>query len=61
MAAAPRRRHRRTVRLPATAGTGSQVTPEEAKGSSPVAPRPPEPEFTISIRSHWDGKDVGMM
>jgi hypothetical protein len=21
----------------------------------------PEPEFTISIRSHWDGKDVGMM
>ena len=21
----------------------------------------PEPSFTISVRSHWDGKDVGMM
>ncbi|MBV8493315.1 MAG: hypothetical protein JO162_07525, partial [Alphaproteobacteria bacterium] len=21
----------------------------------------PEPEFTISVRSHWDGRDLGMM
>ena len=41
---------------------GSQVTPEQAK---PVIERlrrdRPEPAFTISIRSHWDGKDIGMM
>jgi hypothetical protein len=38
------------------------VNPEQAK---PVIGRlrrdRPEPEFTISIRSHWDGRDVGMM
>jgi probable F420-dependent oxidoreductase len=53
--------HRRTVKL-GDGWHGSQVTPEQAK---PVVERlrrdRPEPEFTISIRSHWDGKDVGMM
>ena len=53
--------HRRTVRI-GDGWHGSQVTPEEAK---PVVARlrrdRPEPEFTISIRSHWDGRDVGMM
>src|SRR3954451_19367399 len=56
-AAAPRR----TVRL-GDGWHGSQVTPEQAK---PVIERlrrdRPEPEFTISVRSHWDGRDVGMM
>ena len=37
---------------------GSQLTPEEA---APVVARlrrdRPGPDFTISIRSHWDGKD----
>ena len=53
--------HRRTVRL-GDGWHGSQLTPEQAK---PVVARlrrdRPEPEFTISIRSHWDGKDLGMM
>ena len=53
--------HRRTVRL-GDGWHGSQVTPEQAR---PVIERlrrdRPEPEFTISVRSHWDGKDVGMM
>jgi probable F420-dependent oxidoreductase len=53
--------HRRTVRI-GDGWHGSQVTPEQA---APVIQRlrrdRPEPSFTISIRSHWDGKDVGMM
>src|SRR6266852_909777 len=53
--------HRRTVQI-GDGWHGSQVTPEQAQ---PVVARlrrdRPEPEFTISIRSHWDGKDVGMM
>ncbi len=39
---------------------GSQLSPEEA---APIVERlrrdRPEPEFTISIRSHWNGKDEG--
>ena len=52
--------HRRTVRI----GDGWHGTagPEEAK---PIIARlrrdRPGADFTISIRSHWDGKDVGMM
>ncbi|HEX6440856.1 MAG TPA: hypothetical protein VF007_01630 [Stellaceae bacterium] len=38
------------------------MTPEQA---APVVQRlrrdRPEQSFTISIRSHWDGRDVGMM
>jgi probable F420-dependent oxidoreductase len=53
--------HRRAVRL-GDGWHGSQLTPERAK---PVIERlrrdRPEPEFTISIRSHWDGKDLAMM
>jgi probable F420-dependent oxidoreductase len=53
--------HRRTVLL-GDGWHGSQLTPEEAK---PVIARlrrdRPEPEFTISFRSHWDGRDLGMM
>ena len=53
--------HRRAVRL-GDGWHGSQLTPEQAK---PVIARlrrdRPEPEFTISIRSHWDGRDLGMM
>ena len=53
--------HRRTVRL-GDGWHGSQVTPEQAR---PVIERlrrdRPEPEFTISVRSHWDGRDVAMM
>jgi probable F420-dependent oxidoreductase len=41
---------------------GSQLTPSEA---APVIQRlrrdRPEPGFTISIRSHWSGKDIGEM
>ena len=53
--------HRRTVRI-GDGWHGSQATPAEA---APIIQRlrrdRPEPSFTISIRSHWDGKDVGMM
>jgi hypothetical protein len=53
--------HRRTVKI-GDGWHGSQVTPQEAK---PVVARlrrdRPESEFTISVRSHWDGRDVGMM
>jgi hypothetical protein len=39
---------------------GSQLTPEEA---TPILKRlrrdRPEPEFTISMRTHWNGKDQG--
>src|SRR5438094_10023591 len=52
--------HRRTVKV-GDGWHGSQGTPEEAK---PVGARlrrdRPEPGFTISIRSHRDGKDRGM-
>jgi hypothetical protein len=38
------------------------VTPDQAKQVIARLRRDrPEPEFTISVRSHWDGKDVGMM
>ena len=41
---------------------GSQVTPEQAGEVVKRLRRDrPEPEFTISVRSHWNGKDVGMM
>ena len=39
---------------------GSQLTPEEA---APIVKRlrndRPEAEFTISMRTHWNGKDEG--
>jgi hypothetical protein len=39
---------------------GSQLTPDEA---APIVKRlraeRPEPEFTISMRLHWNGKDQG--
>ena len=52
--------HRRTVRIgDGWHGTGN---PESV---APIVARlrrdRPEPGFTISVRSHWDGKDVGMM
>jgi probable F420-dependent oxidoreductase len=50
--------HRRTARI-GDGWHGSQVSPAEA---APVIQRlrrdRPEPSFTISIRSHWNGKDV---
>jgi probable F420-dependent oxidoreductase len=53
--------HRRAVRI-GDGWHGSQVTPAEA---APVIQRlrrdRPEPGFTISVRSHWNGKDVGEM
>ncbi len=53
--------HRRTVKI-GDGWHGSQVTPEQAKTVIARLRRDrPEPEFTISIRSHWDGRDVGMM
>jgi Luciferase-like monooxygenase len=53
--------HRRTVKI-GDGWHGSQVTPEEAKAVVARLRRDrPEPEFTISVRSHWDGRDVGMM
>ena len=53
--------HRRTVRI-GDGWHGSQVTPEQAgKVVERLRRDRPEPGFTISVRSHWDGKDVGMM
>jgi len=53
--------HRRTVRI-GDGWHGSQVTPEQAGEVVKRLRRDrPEPGFTISVRSHWDGKDVGMM
>ena len=53
--------HRRTVKI-GDGWHGSQVTPDEAQAVVARLRRDrPEPEFTISIRSHWDGRDVGMM
>ncbi len=50
---------RRTVRI-GDGWHGSQLTPEAA---APIVRRlrrdRPEPGFTISIRSHWDGRDEG--
>jgi probable F420-dependent oxidoreductase len=51
--------HKRTTRI-GDGWHGSQVTPDEA---APVIARlrrdRPEAEFTISVRTHWAGKDVG--
>src|SRR3984957_5743162 len=53
--------HKRTVRI-GDGWHGSQVTPEQAGEVVKRLRRDrPEPSFTISVRSHWDGKDVGMM
>ena len=53
--------HRRTVRI-GDGWHGSQVTPEQAGEVVKRLRRDrPEPSFTISVRSHWDGKDLGMM
>jgi hypothetical protein len=53
--------HRRTVRT-GDGWHGSQVTPEQAGEVVKRLRRDrPEPEFTISVRSHWDGKDIEMM
>src|ERR1700730_6846183 len=53
--------HRRTVRI-RDGWHGSQVTPEQGGEVVKRLRRDrPEPGFTISVRSHWDGKDVGMM
>src|ERR1700761_1169992 len=53
--------HRRTVQI-GDGWHGSQVTPEQAGEVVKRLRRDrPEPSFTISVRSHWDGKDVGMM
>jgi probable F420-dependent oxidoreductase len=53
--------HARTVRL-GDGWHGSQLTPEAA---APVVARlrrdRPEPEFTISLRYHWDGSDAGRL
>src|SRR5262249_18277127 len=52
---------RRTVRI-GDGWHGSQVTPEQAGEVVKRLRRDrPEPGFTISVRSHWDGKDIGMM
>ncbi len=53
--------YRRTVEI-GDGWHGSQLTPAEA---APVVARlrrdRPEPEFTISMRTHWDGKDEGLL
>src|SRR5438132_10821088 len=50
--------HRRTVKI-GDGWHGSQVTPEAARDVVARLRRDrPEPEFTISIRYHCDGKDV---
>jgi probable F420-dependent oxidoreductase len=52
--------HRRTLRI----GDGWHGTGGPAE-VAPIVARlrrdRPEPEFTISVRSHWDGRDLGMM
>src|SRR5258708_11731292 len=53
--------HRRTVRI-GDGWHGSQVTPEQAVATLKRLRRDrPEPEFTISIRSHWNGRDIGAL
>ena len=51
--------YKRTVQI-GDGWHGSQLTPEEA---APIVRRlrsdRPEPEFTISMRTHWNGKDEG--
>ena len=51
--------YKRTVRI-GDGWHGSQLTPEEA---APIVKllrsERPEPEFTISMRTHWNGKDQG--
>ncbi len=51
--------YKRTVRI-GDGWHGSQLTPQQA---APVVKRlradRPEPEFTISMRTHWNGKDQG--
>src|SRR5437763_5042297 len=51
--------YRRTVRI-GDGWHGSQLTPKEA---APIVARlrraRPEPEFTISMRTHWNGKEEG--
>jgi probable F420-dependent oxidoreductase len=53
--------YRRTVRI-GDGWHGSQLSPEEA---APVVARlrrdRPEPEFTISLRYHWNGKEAGVL
>jgi probable F420-dependent oxidoreductase len=53
--------YKRTVRI-GDGWHGSQLTPAEA---APVIARlrrdRPEPEFTISMRYHWNGKDLGRL
>jgi probable F420-dependent oxidoreductase len=52
--------HRRTVRI-GDGWHGSQVTPAQACEAVKRLRRDrPEPEFTISVRWHWDGKDLGL-
>jgi probable F420-dependent oxidoreductase len=50
---------RRTVRI-GDGWHGSQLTPQQA---APIVARlrreRPEPEFTISMRTHWNGRDQG--
>ena len=50
---------RRTVRI-GDGWHGSQLTPDQA---APIVARlrreRPEPQFTISMRTHWNGKDQG--
>jgi len=53
--------HRRTVRI-GDGWHGSQVNPHQAgEVVKRLRRHRPEPSFTISVRSHWDGKDIGMM
>src|SRR5260370_35277676 len=53
--------HRRTVRI-GDGWHGSQVTPEQAGEVVKRLRRDrPEPSFTISVRRHWGGKDVGLI
>jgi probable F420-dependent oxidoreductase len=52
--------HRRTARI-GDGWHGSQVTPAQAGEVVKRLRRDrPEPEFTISLRWHWDGKDLGL-
>ncbi len=53
--------YRRTVKT-GDGWHGSQLTPVQA---APIVARlrrdRPEPEFTISMRTHWDGRDDGLL
>ena len=50
--------YKRTVRV-GQGWHGSQLGPAEARGIARLRRDRPEPEFTISMRSHWNGKDEG--